>query len=204
MKWERCRQIVQLLALVALLDGRSNLHAQDPARPRSTTPLQGPVELQIQLALPNPDQLFRPESEATSRARVQEQALRQHAQVAYPPDAPADARQASAAVHCMPPQFATVLGEPFCHHPLYFEDRNTERFGWRVPLAQPLLSTGRFYLDTLLLPCNVLVQPPWTFECHATSPKPGDWVPYQFYLFTWRQARIAPDAAGCDAPAIRR
>jgi hypothetical protein len=198
MRWAKCRGMLRLLAMLALLGGRDAVHAQQQVKPGPAAPQQAPVDLQIQLTLPTADQLFRPESEATARARAQEQALRQHAKTTYPPDAPPDMPTQGPHFRCMPPQLATVVADVICHNPLYFEAQNTERYGWRVPFAQPVLSTGRFYLDTLLLPCNVIVRPPWTLECHGSSPKPGDPVPYHFYLFSWTQTTGAA-AANCGA-----
>jgi hypothetical protein len=77
-----------------------------------------------------------------------------------------------------PPLVAPVLPSVVCYRPLYFEDRNTERHGWRVPGLQPFISTGKFYLDTLLLPWHMLRQPPCSWQCSHAVPGPGDHVPY--------------------------
>ena len=69
-----------------------------------------------------------------------------------------------------------------CWNRLYFEDKNTERYGWHVFGLQPLLSTARFYLDAVTLPARVVLRPPWTLECNAGYAKPGDAVPYRACL----------------------
>jgi hypothetical protein len=175
----RTHGAVGFLALLTLLTGRTAVEAQVPAGPKPPEPL----ELQIQLELPSRDQLFRPESEATSHARVREEALRQHAKLEYPPDAPLPPG-AAPGCRSVPPQVATVVPDVVCYHRLYFEQIRTERYACRVPGLQPVLSAGRFYFDCLLLPARVVLHPPWTRECNTDYPKPGDPVMCRPFLFT--------------------
>ena len=93
-----------------------------------------------------------------------------------------------------PPQETTVVPYVVCYQPLYFEDKNSERYGWHIPLVQPLISTGKFYLDTLLLPYNMGVRFPWQCECNSGYPLPGDPVPYMIYLPPWSWKGAALEA----------
>ena len=54
----------------------------------------------------------------------------------------------------------------------------------------PALSTARFYLDTLLLPYQMVLQPPWGWECTSGAPAAG--AP---------EAKRRPDAGTGKGPA---
>lgn len=77
-----------------------------------------------------------------------------------------------------------VLLEPnyIVHRRLYFEEPNSERYGWDAGVAQPLFSTLYFYRDTLLWPHNLAAG--GCKERYDTSRGkclPGDPVPYYLY-----------------------
>jgi hypothetical protein len=65
----------------------------------------------------------------------------------------------------MPAAVAEYEPIVFCHRPLHFHDPAVERFGGFAGPARPFISTGRFYLQTLLLPVSLAVRPPWRLEC---------------------------------------
>src|SRR5687767_5026397 len=77
----------------------------------------------------------------------------------------------------------TRLVEPayVCHGPLYFEELNSERYGWDLGLAQPILSTGIFYFDLLTLPYQVASSLGDCYDCSSGKCLPGDPVPYLLY-----------------------
>ena len=128
--------------------------SKDPSPVRQKVP--------IPLAQPEPDQLFRLESEDKLRERMLKEymALGQK-KVLFPPGAEVrflDKRPPF-------PQATAVLEQTgLCSKPLYFEDVLTERYGVYCPLAQPLISTSLFYLDTLCLPVNMILDPPWSLR----------------------------------------
>jgi hypothetical protein len=64
---------------------------------------------------------------------------------------------------------------------LYFEDRNSERYGWDLGMMQPLVSTAKFYLDLAMFPYNFGTRPCQRFEAGAGYCLPGDPVPYLIY-----------------------
>ena len=82
-------------------------------------------------------------------------------------------------------QFAQrdMLVEPsyVCHHRLFFEDKNSERYGWDLGFVQPFLSAGVFYWDLALLPYHFWTNPCQHYECSAGYCLPGDPVPYLIY-----------------------
>jgi hypothetical protein len=73
--------------------------------------------------------------------------------------------------------------EPFyvCYGRLYFENKNTDRYGWEMGILQPLLSTAIFYKDVAMFPYNVGTRPCQRFEADAGYCLPGDPVPYLIY-----------------------
>lgn len=77
----------------------------------------------------------------------------------------------------------TVLAEPayVVHGRLYFEERNSERFGWEMGPLQPLISTMHFYKDVLLFPANFGSAPCRCWDTNAGICRPGDPVPYLCY-----------------------
>jgi hypothetical protein len=141
------------------------------------------LDTEFSLRPPTPEQLFRPESEAAWRARIAEEAARRGLRVEFPRDAPFDRTAGPApGCPCFPPGVAIAAPDAVCYQPLYFEDRNTERYGWRVPGVQPLLSAGRFYFDVLALPYHLVELPPWACGSDYGCPLPGDPVPYRIQL----------------------
>jgi hypothetical protein len=78
---------------------------------------------------------------------------------------------------------ASLLVEPnyVCYGRLYFEERNSERYGWDLGMVQPLVSSGVFFFDVATLPyhwgANLCKGP----ACSAGQCLPGDPVPYLLY-----------------------
>jgi hypothetical protein len=78
---------------------------------------------------------------------------------------------------------AAMRVEPnyLCYGRLYFEDKNSERYGWELGPLQPFVSTLKFYGDMLTLPYNIGTRPCQRFEANAGYCLPGDPVPYLIY-----------------------
>jgi hypothetical protein len=114
------------------------------------------------LTLPTRDQLFRLHSEQSFLERLRKE-LPKVKNVEFPKDVPfvpEVEKPISFPLQTITPVFSQV-----CYRPLYFEDKKTERFGKYVPCVQPLVSTSRFYVDVIMLPCRLWLKPPWVFEC---------------------------------------
>jgi hypothetical protein len=114
------------------------------------------------LTLPTRDQLFRLQSEQAFLARLRKD-LPKVKNVEFPKDVPFVPeleKPVPFPLQTIAPVFSQV-----CYRPLYFEDKKTERFGKYVPCVQPLVSTSRFYVDVIMLPCRLWLKPPWVFEC---------------------------------------
>jgi hypothetical protein len=93
-----------------------------------------------------------------------------------------------------------------CHLPLYFQDAALERYGYsaeqhfgplgrylsiplddprqskqRNQIAQPFFSIGLFAAQVVLLPYNMIMDPPWEAEYDLGYYRPGDRVPTDVY-----------------------
>jgi hypothetical protein len=68
-----------------------------------------------------------------------------------------------------------------CYGRLYFEQINSERYGWDLGPLQPLLSAGIFYFDVAFLPYHMGTEPCRWYECSAGYCLPGDPVPLLLY-----------------------
>lgn len=79
------------------------------------------------------------------------------------------------------PSAMRVEANYLCYGRLYFEDKNSERYGWELGPLQPFVSTLKFYKDVLSLPYNYGTRPCQRFEANAGYCLPGDPVPYLIY-----------------------
>lgn len=68
------------------------------------------------------------------------------------------------------------------HRPLYFEDINLERHGYKIPLVQPAMSAAHFFGRVPLLPYLAASEghrkPQYTLGHY----RPGDYAPYSLYV----------------------
>jgi hypothetical protein len=64
---------------------------------------------------------------------------------------------------------------------LYFEEKNTERYGWDFGVMQPIVSVATFYADFLTFPYHFGTRPCQRYETNAGYCLPGDPVPYLIY-----------------------
>jgi hypothetical protein len=169
---------------------RSSFLEQDTNKSTRTTSSYGADDLQAPIPLglrgdgPNP--VARLESEANFDRRIT-QKVRQNPnketglpERAIFPDEPVVTRE-----KYTPRTFpaSSLLVEPnyVCYGRLYFQERNSERFGWDLGMVQPLVSAGVFYFDVATLPyqwgANLCKGP----ACSAGQCLPGDPVPYMLY-----------------------
>ena len=84
-----------------------------------------------------------------------------------------------------PRQFppASIQVEPsyLCYSRLYFEEKNSERYGWDLGFIQPFVSAGAFWWDLVTLPYHIGTRPCQCFDCSSGYCLPGDAVPYLAY-----------------------
>jgi hypothetical protein len=76
-----------------------------------------------------------------------------------------------------------VIAEPnyTCYGRLYYEDRNSERYGWDLGILQPVVSMGEFYANLALVPYRFGKDPFRCYDCNTGLCLPGDPVPYLLY-----------------------
>jgi hypothetical protein len=161
-----------------------------------TAALQQPADLrglgedatgyQIQLEPPGPDRLFRREAEGRWQERLRQEARQRPSapgagleRLVFPEEAVLSTERY--VPRAMPPQKRLVEPAYVCYRPLWFEEKNSERYGWDLGLIQPFVSVGHFYKDVLLLPYHVATGPFRQCECSAGYCLPGDPVPYLLY-----------------------
>ena len=77
----------------------------------------------------------------------------------------------------------TALIEPgyLVHRRLFYEEKNSERYGWDLGIIQPLVSTAAFYKDTLLYPAHLASNLFERYDTSAGKCLPGSPVPYYLY-----------------------
>jgi hypothetical protein len=135
--------------------------------------------------LPDPKRAFRLESEPTlvermaREAKTGENPLELKYTFVYP-DYPADSKEKFVTRRWE--SLSELIEPPYvCYRRLYFEQINSERYGWDLGLGHPVLSAGIFFFDVALLPYHVFTEPLRRYECNAGYLLPGDPVPLMLY-----------------------
>ncbi len=80
-----------------------------------------------------------------------------------------------------PPAQAVLEPGYVVHRRLYFEELNSERYGWEVGLAQPAISTLLFWKDTVLFPAKLASHFGEWYDTSAGKCPPGSPLPYKLY-----------------------
>jgi hypothetical protein len=66
-----------------------------------------------------------------------------------------------------------------CHHPLYFEQVNLERYGHTAgPILQPVVSSAHFFANIAVLPYKMGIHPPHECRYALGYYRPGDCAPW--------------------------
>jgi hypothetical protein len=143
-------------------------------------PLRAP-EARDKLDIPGPDALFQLESESRLRERMRQEERRPgNVGRIFFPEEPVVATGTYPGRHWKR-SYEFVEPNYVCYGRLFFEDLNTDRYGFGLGVVQPLVSTGLFYLDILTLPYHMGTDPCRHYECNAGYCLPGDPVPYLLY-----------------------
>ncbi len=76
------------------------------------------------------------------------------------------------------PQIMTWKASALCHKPLYFEERQLERYGHTLgPFVQPALSGAHFFLNVAVLPYKMGINPPNECQYPLGYYRPGSCAP---------------------------
>jgi hypothetical protein len=137
------------------------------------------TESYVRLSVPSPDVLFQRDSEKSLMERMRQGELDKGRRIIFPRE-PAISKEAYAGRH-FPPASEVVEPNYLCHKRLFFEEINSERYGWDLGIIQPLVSTGVFFWDVAWLPYHAFTRPCECYECNAGYCLPGDPVPYLCY-----------------------
>jgi hypothetical protein len=160
---------------------------QQPVKPAPIMPgtPSGPrdelKDYQVQLEPPGPQRLFRLESETALQERMRQEARERPApeRIQFP-DEPILSEEKYAG-RTFPGTNVMVEPNYVCHGRLFFEELNSERYGWDLGPIQPLVSAVAFYKDVVLLPYHLGTRPCQCYDCSAGYCLPGDPVPYMLY-----------------------
>lgn len=136
--------------------------------------------------IPSAERLFRLESEQAYRERFKKEYKESKKRdLEFPKEPELVPPGTTYAGRLWPVQTTDRVAAYVCYNPLYFEDLNSERYGWDAGIFQPLLSTGKFYVDLLKLPYEMGIQMPWHCEYNSGYCLPGDPVSYYLYYPRW-------------------
>ncbi|HKD36114.1 MAG TPA: hypothetical protein VKB78_04915 [Pirellulales bacterium] len=86
------------------------------------------------------------------------------------------------------------LASGFCSGPLYFEEPNLERYGYRFACIQPAVSAAHFFGTIPLLPYKMVVHPPCECVYSLGYYRPGSCAPLQHERFHFEPAAAAAES----------
>ena len=155
--------------------------------------------IKFRLDVPGTDRLFQIESEASLFERMRQEARdRPNPERLVFPEEPIVTRERYAGRH-WPVLQEIVEPNYVCYQRLYFEEKNSERYGWELGILQPFLSAAVFYADVITLPYHAGTEPCRKFECSAGQCLPGDPVPYLLYPPQFSLTGLAAEAGAVVA-----
>ncbi len=135
----------------------------------------------IQLEVPTLERFTRRESEKNLRERIRQEARNRPdiGRIDFPEEKPVSTD--AYAARQFPPMTVEVEPHYVCYNRLYFEEKNSERFGWDLGPISPLVSASIFFWDVATLPYQMGTDVCRKYECSAGYCLPGDPVPYYLY-----------------------
>jgi hypothetical protein len=81
----------------------------------------------------------------------------------------------------------------FCSGPLYFEEPNLERYGYKLGCLQPAVSAAHFFATIPLLPYKMVVHPPHECVYSLGYYRPGSCAPLQHERFHFQADAAAAE-----------
>jgi hypothetical protein len=132
----------------------------------------------------DPERVFRLESESELRERMGREAkqginpLKLRYDIVFPTYPPVPSGQVT---RLWEPLVETVEPAYLCYGRLYFEQINSERYGWNLGPFHPLIAAGTFYVDLATLPYHAATDPLRWYECNSGYALPGTPMPLLFY-----------------------
>jgi hypothetical protein len=161
-------------------------------RPLPGTGIGGPptkqeqsLDINIQFEPPGPDVIFRLETEDSlfERIRQEDKDRQKPGQQQSPLQFPREPVLSTQPYYGRNwPQQALAVEPNYVNYGrLYFEEKNSERYGWELGPLQPVVSAGWFFKDVLALPYKMGTDPCRTYESNRGYCLPGDPVPLLLY-----------------------
>ena len=93
------------------------------------------------------------------------------------------------------PQTVSWHATSLCHKPLYFENRQLERYGHsRGPFLQPIHSSYHFFRSLFFLPYNTAINPPNECQYSLGFYRPGNCAPWLLDTIPFSRAGIRRQA----------
>jgi hypothetical protein len=139
-------------------------------------PAEERLETNVRTELPGPQRLFLRESEAQFFDRLAQEMKRQGGTRAIFPETPVLSKEPYQP-RCFPHMVELVEPSYLCHHRLYFEQPNFERYGYNYRMLQPAIELGVFYYDLILWPYHASSDLCNRYECTTEKCLPGDPAP---------------------------
>jgi hypothetical protein len=157
-------------------DIRQVQNALPKRRPTGLTNEQ--MDYLIQLLPPDPERMFRLYSEEEMHEQIRQEDRERTPKVntVFPDEPPVTTERYAA--RQFPRQVMLAEAAYVNYKRLYFEDKNSERYGWDLGILQPLVSNALFYKDLALLPYHFASRPLDCIESSAGYCQPGDPVEY--------------------------
>ncbi len=139
------------------------------------------IELLLRKGLPGRDVLFQLQSEKSLRERIRQEGLSRATpeRVEFPEDI--DVIDEVYQGRFWPQSYKAVEPNYVTYRRPYFAQKNFERYGWELPVVQPLVCAGKFYWDVFFLPYNMGTEPLRKYESSAGYCLPGDPAPLRLY-----------------------
>jgi hypothetical protein len=150
-----------------------------PALPKLNT--DESTELLVPLEPPGPQRLYRLDSEAELFERMRQEGRERSSpeRITFPVEPIVS--NLPYAGRTFPSMALEVEPNYVLHRRLFFEERNSERYGWDLGVLNPFVSAGAFYWDLALVPYQFASLPFRRFDSNAGLCLPGDAVPYRLY-----------------------
>lgn len=156
---------------------------QPPALTDTGLPAQDAADYQmiVQLEPPGPMRVFRLDSESQFQERLRQEARERPVpeRIEFPEE-PTLSKYRYAGRH-WPAMTEPVEPSYVCYRRLYFEELNSERYGWDLGIIGPFVSSAYFFKDVVLFPYHFGTDICRKHECSAGYCLPGNPVPYMLY-----------------------
>jgi hypothetical protein len=141
------------------------------------------TEYEIQVFPPGLERFTRMDSDQKLFERIRQETYRRdpNERVEFPESPILSRERYRGRGNVWPVRQMTVEPNLLYYHHLYFEDKNSERYGWDLQAIQPVVCLFEFWFDFVSLPMKIGNNLCDCVESNAGYCLPGDPVPYLLY-----------------------